>query len=98
MASTRSAGTSRGLGIVLVVVSGLLAVPVCGITALAAADHYLEASWPIALTITYLAAGAAWLALVLTTLSGRLRLIAASFLALLAVMVGLVTFYLVRLN
>ena len=39
----------------------------------------------------------AWLALVLTTVSGRLRLIAASFLVFLALLVGIYTFYLVNL-
>jgi hypothetical protein len=39
--------------------------------------------------MVYVAVGAAWLALVLTTVSGRLRLIAASFMAVLAVLVGL---------
>lgn len=95
MTSTRSAGASRGLGVVL---SGLVALPVCGITGLAAADYYREASWPIAFTITYLAVGAAWLTLVLTTVSGRLGFIAASFLTVLALLVGLLTFYLARLT
>ena len=70
----------------------------CGITGLAAADHYHAASWPLEFTIAYVAVGVAWLALVLTTVSGRLRLIAASFLAILALLVGLLTFYLARLT
>jgi hypothetical protein len=96
--STRSAGASRGLGILLAVLSGLVAVPACGITGLAAANHYLETGWPIAFTIAYFAVGAAWLALVVTTVSGRLRLIAASFLTVLVLVVGLFSFYLARLT
>ena len=75
-----------------------MAVPVCGITGLAAADAYHQKdSWPIAFTTAYLAVGAAWLALVLTTVAGRLRLIVASFMAVLALLVGVYTFYLVNL-
>jgi uncharacterized membrane protein len=96
--STRSTGASRGFGVVLVLVAGVVAVPVCGITALAAAGHYGEAGWPLEFTVAYLAVGAAWLALVLTTVSGRLRLIAGSFLAVLALLVVLLTFYLTRLT
>lgn len=98
MASTRSAGASRGLGAVLVILAAVVSVPVCGITGLAAADHYHQASWPTEFTVLYLAVGVAWLALVLTTVSGRLRSIAASSLALLAVLVGLLTIYLTRLT
>jgi hypothetical protein len=54
--------------------------------------------WPIAFTIAYFAVGAAWLALVVTTVSGRLRLIAASFLTVLVLVVGLFSFYLARLT
>src|SRR5438093_3803296 len=96
--STRSAGASRGLGVVLAILAGLAAVPACGITGLAAADYYHQTSWPIAFTIAYFAVGAAWLALLVTTISGRLRLIAASFLTLLVLVVGLLTFYLARLT
>jgi hypothetical protein len=91
-------GAPRLLGVGLALLSGLIALPVCGITGLAAADHYLEAGWPIALTITYYAVGAAWLTLVLTTVSGRPLFIVASFLTVLALLVGLVTFYLARLT
>jgi hypothetical protein len=98
VSSTRSTGASRGFGVVLVFLAGVVAVPVCGITALAAAGHYGEASWPIEFTVPYLAAGAAWLALVVTTVSGQPRLIAGSFLAVLAVLVVLLTFYLTRLT
>jgi len=97
--STRSAGASRSLGVVLALLSALVSVPVCGITGLAAADHYhLQASWPIAFTVAYLAVGAAWLALVISSVGGWLRLIAASFLTILALLVGLYTFYLARLT
>ena len=75
-----------------------MAVPACAITGLAAADAYHQQdSWPIAFATAYLGVGAAWLALVLTTVSGRLRLIAASFLVFLALLVGIYTFYLVNL-
>ena len=97
MGSTRSAGESRRLGAGLVVLSGVIAIPTCGITGLAAADYYHQTTLPIAFTATYFAVGAAWLALVVTTVSGRLRLIAASFLTVLVLLVGLFTFYLARL-
>src|SRR5438309_10591827 len=73
--STRSVGASRRGGAVLAILAAVVAVPVCGITGLAAADAYHQKdSWPIAFTAAYLAVGAAWLALVLTTVAGRLRL------------------------
>ena len=98
MGSTRSAASyRRGLGVVLAVLSGLVAIPTCGITGLAAADYYHQTTLPIAFTIAYFAVGAAWLALVVTTISGRVRLIAASFLTVLVLLVGLFTFYLARL-
>jgi hypothetical protein len=93
----RSAGASRRRGAGLVVLSGVVAVPTCGITGLAAADYYHQTTLPIAFTIAYFAVGAAWLALVMTTISGRVRLIAASFLTVLVLLVGLFTFYLARL-
>jgi hypothetical protein len=98
VATTRSAGASRGLGAVLVILSAVVSVPVCAITGLAAADHYRESNWPIEFTTVYLGVGAAWLVLVLTTVSGRLRPIAASFLAMLAVLFGVLTIYLTRLT
>jgi hypothetical protein len=98
VALTRSAGASRGLGTVLVILAAVVAVPVCGITGLAAANHYMEKSWPIEFTTVYLGVGAAWLVLLLTTVSGRLRLITASFLAVLALVVAVVTIYLTRLT
>jgi hypothetical protein len=98
MVATRSAGASRGIGAVLVILSAVVSVPVCAITGLAAADHYHASSWPIAFTTVYLGVGATWLVLVLTTVSGRLRFIAASFLVLLALVVGLAAFYLARLT
>src|SRR4030081_3476179 len=98
VASTGSAGASRALGSVLVILSAVVATTVCAITGLAAADHYHQTSWPIEFTIVYLAVGAAWIALVLATVSGRLRVITGSFLALLAVLVAVVTIYLTRLT
>ena len=99
MGSTRSAASyRRGLGVVLAVLSGLVAIPTCGITGLAAADHYHQTTLPIAFTIAYFAVAAAWLALVVTTISGRVRLIAASFLTILVLLVGLFSFYLARLT
>ena len=98
MGSTRSAASyRRGLGVVLVVLSGLVAIPVCGITGLAVSDYYHQTTVPIAFTIAYFAVGAAWLARVLATVSGRVPLIAASFLTVLVLLVGLFTFYLARL-
>ncbi|HEY7623506.1 MAG TPA: hypothetical protein VIA63_00615 [Candidatus Limnocylindria bacterium] len=96
--STRSVGASRGFGVLLTVLSALVALPVCGITGLAAADHYRDANWPLEFTLAYVAVAAGWLALVLTTVSGRLGAIAVAFLALLALLVGLYTFYLNQLN
>jgi hypothetical protein len=98
VALTRSAGASRGLGTVLVILAAVVAVPVCGITGLAAANHYMEISWPIEFITVYLGVGVAWLVLVLTTVSGRLRLIAASLMAVLAMLVAVVTIYLTRLT
>ena len=99
MGSTRSAASyRRGLGVVLAVLSGLVAIPTCGITGLAAADHYHQTTLPIAFTIAYFAVAAAWLALVVTTISGRVRLIAASFLTILVLLIGLFSFYLARLT
>jgi hypothetical protein len=83
---------------VLAILAAVVAVPVCGITGLAVADAYHQKdSWPIAFTTAYLGVAAAWLALVLTTVAGRLRLIVASFLAVLVLLVGVYTFYVVNL-
>ena len=85
------------MGAGLVVLSGVVAVPTCGITGLTVADYYHQTSVPIAFTVAYFAVGAAWLALVVATISGRVRLIAASFLMVLVLLVGIFAFYLALL-
>ena len=91
MAWTRSAVASRSLGVLLAVLAGLFALPVCVVTGLAAANQY-QPSWPIAFTIAYYAVGAAWLMLVLTAVGGRVAFIVVSFLALLALLGALAAF------
>lgn len=58
----------------------------------------MQASWPIAFAILYFAVGAAWPALVVTTVGGRLRLIATAPLTVLVLLVGLLIFYLSQLT